>query len=96
MSGGSYDYLYCKEVANLFENDEILQAMADRLLDIGAGSLAARDTGSLLVELEHIRLRFELIMERLSPVWKAVEWYDSKDFGESDVRAAIEKYNSGV
>lgn len=53
---------------------------------------AAKETYSLLVQLRQWETRADVHMERLRAVWKAVEWWDSGDWGEDDVREALAEY----
>ncbi|MFJ9038004.1 hypothetical protein ACIRF8_15595 [Streptomyces sp. NPDC102406] len=93
MSGGSYNYL-CRA----FDLDDLLGArgslreMADRLAGLGYAEDAAKETEELLVLLNQWAVRAEVRRNRLAPVWKAVEWWDSSDWGEDDVREALAEY----
>lgn len=74
MSGGSYDYLYSKD---LLENTRAdLEMMADRLHELGhlGPEIATRK----------IVLACEVGAE-LRDVWRAVEWLDSSDGGAAVV-----------
>lgn len=87
MSGGSYNYLYCKDSSQLLsgEADEELQNMADRLAGLGYANDAAKETQSLLLLLRQSRNRIESQIERLKDVWHIVEWVDSGDSSEPDI-----------
>lgn len=41
------------------------------------------------------KIRVETLFEMLSPVFKAVEWYCSADWGKDRVNKAIEEYRNG-
>jgi hypothetical protein len=94
MSGGSYNYLAFKSGADLLggSGDYDLEAMADRLAGLGYAADAAKETISLLLTIRAARNRIEVSVERLTRVWKAVEWWDSADYGEGDVKEALEQY----
>lgn len=102
MSGGSYDYLcHTWELRDLFKRDEnssgsTLEQMADRLAGLGYAQDAARETQELLVQLRQWTVRAEVRMDRLRDVWKAVEWWDSCDSGEEQLKAALAKYRGEV
>jgi hypothetical protein len=82
MSGGSYNYL-SYHAPDLGGHRHHLEAMADRLEGLPYGSKAAEATRSILAALDD---------EALANVWHAVEWWDSGDYGEDKVQAAIAKY----
>lgn len=94
MSGGSYDYLYCKEVEELFREIGYIDDMSDKLekmdyLDV------ARDMRRLSEYIKTAYNRIDVLAEQLRPIMKAVEWYSSCDYGLEDVEKAIAKYRSG-
>jgi|SRR5690606_26405658 len=93
MSGGSYNYLYSKSSEDLFEygTTETLDAMATRLIELGHVDVA-KETLQLKQIIIQSKVRAEVISERLSDVWKSVEWYDSADRGIDSVDKAISKY----
>jgi len=95
MSGGSYDYLYSKDVEDLLHTQETIQNMADRLAGLGYASDAAKETQELLLTLRQFENRISAMKERLSDVWHSVEWWDSCDSGEDSVKNALEKYRAG-
>jgi len=82
MSGGSYDYLYF-HAAELGGHRGQLEAMAERLEGLPYAAEAAAATRRILVALGD---------EPLASVWRAVEWWDSGDYGEDQVRAAVYNY----
>jgi hypothetical protein len=95
MSGGSYNYL-CDvlDLDRLLRHEHDLQAMAARLAGLGWAKDAARETEELLVMLRQWQVRADVRVERLREVWKAVEWWDSCDWSEDQVREALAKYRS--
>lgn len=92
MSGGSYDYLYAKPIADLMSYDREVESMVDRLASLGYAKDAAQETMAFLLELRRAQIRLETMQQRLAPVWKAVEWWDSADTGEDDVKDALVEY----
>lgn len=93
MSGGSYNYLCAyRELEGLLEHQGDLEEMADRLAGLGYAEDAARETQELLVQLRQWKVRAEVRAERLAGVWKAVEWWDSADWGEDRVKEALAEY----
>lgn len=91
MSGGSYDYLYTKDIGEALDSQS-LQRMADRLAGLGYANDAATETASLL----ELKREAEGRMARLKYLWEAVEWWDSCDWGEDEFREALEEYRSQV
>ncbi len=55
---------------------------------------AARETEELLVMLRQWEVRATVRLERLREVWKAVEWWRSCDYGEDQVKQALEEWRS--
>lgn len=96
MSGGSWGYLYSREVDELIQcgSIELLEEMADYLNSSGYEDVA-KDTRRLVEYIKSARIRIETLHEMLSPVFKAVEWYDSSDCGKDTVSRAIEDYRNG-
>jgi len=97
VSGGSYNYLcYAWDgLDGLLGKESELEAMADRLAGLGYAEDAARETQELLVQLRQWKVCAQTRMDRLSPVWEAVEWWDSGDRGEDAVREELAKYRGG-
>lgn len=95
MSGGSYNYVHnVIDLADLLNQENDLRDMADRLAGLGYAEDAARETEELLLMLRQWKIRADVRLQRLSPVWKAVEWWDSCDYSEEQVRQALEKYRA--
>lgn len=86
MSGGAYDYLYWK-VPELGGHRGQLEAMAERLEGLPYAADAAAATRRILAAVNN---------EALANVWRAVEWWDSGDYGEDQVREALAKYESAA
>ncbi len=96
MSGGSWNYLYSKEIDDLMQHSNIgtLEEMADYLNQNGYEDVA-KDTRRLAEYIKSAKIRIETLFEMLSPVFKAVEWCDSGDWGKDRVDKAIEEYRNG-
>ena len=91
MSGGSFDYLCYKDAEQLFERGQLLEEMVTELTDMGFID-AAKETFALKTLIDQTKVRMEVYLDRLRPVWKAVEWYCSGDSGMEAVEEAIRKY----
>lgn len=94
MSGGSFNYLYCKDSSQLLSGDvdEELQRMADELAKLGYAADAAKETEALLLTIRQCRNRIEASRSRLESVWHAMEYWQSNDWGESSLKEALEAY----
>ena len=93
MSGGSYDYLGTVfDLEGLLQKRHQLDAMRDRLAGLGYAKDAALETEELIRILRQYDVRIEAAINRLQPVWKAIEWWDSCDWGENSVKRALAEY----
>lgn len=93
MSGGSWNYLCYKDIDELMNGSstELLQDMVDRLNSAGFEDVA-QDTQGLVEYIKSARIRIETLFGTLSPVFKAVEWFDSGDWGEETLNNEVLKY----
>ena len=92
MSGGSYEYLCHKSADELLNQQDQLEHMAARLAGLGYAKDAAMETEELICIIRQSLVRIETRAARLSGIWKAVEWWDSCDWGEGRVKEALQKY----
>lgn len=98
MSGGSYDYLcFASDLDELLAKRHALKEMVDRLAGLDerefpGASAAADQSRALLVRLQMWSSHVDTMTRMLQPTWKAVEWWDSCDSGEDDVREALAAY----
>lgn len=95
MSGGSFDYLFSKETAELLEDYNIgnIEEMADRLMQSGYKDVA-KDMQRLAEYCKSANLRISVLSEELSDVMHAIEWCASGDWGEDRIFNAVEKYRN--
>lgn len=93
MSGGSFDYLCWKRDNELFELSTIenLERMVDTLEELGYDDVA-KETYELVRIIKQSRVRANTIRDRLSGVFKAVEWFKSYDHGIDQVEKAVKEY----
>lgn len=96
MSGGSYDYLYCKETSELFQLQNIanIDDMATVLRRKGYEDVA-RDMLRLAEYLKSAWNRVDVLSDQLKDVMRSVEWYESCDFGDNDLERHINDYREG-
>lgn len=95
MSGGSYWYLFAKEIGEIIENPAQLENMSMRLDELDAESKAAIDTREMLAKIKNFRDEMKERKKVLENVWHAVEWLDSADWGESEVKRSLSEYEKG-
>lgn len=92
MSGGSYNYLYL-HTGGLEAQRGDIEAMRDRLQGLAEQGVPRADLA--VEQTRAILAHFDLAEEKaraLSDVWHAVEWRDSCDYGDDQVREALAKY----
>jgi len=93
MSGGSYDYLYCKECDELFTYSSIrtLEEMESRFLELGYEDVA-KDFRRLIEYIKSANNRVEVLGGQLNEMMHDIEWYDSGDIGADTLAKKVEKY----
>lgn len=102
MSGGSYDYASLTDcLDDLVRHQQQLERLAERLAmlpeaEFPGAAAAAQGTLALLVRAglwdAHVRATSAV----LRPVWHAVEWWDSNDWGPDQVREALAEAVNGA
>jgi hypothetical protein len=96
MSGGSYNYLFCKEVPDLFSASSLqdMEQIEAALLSCGYKDIA-KDVRRLIEYINSAENRISVLHEQLSGVFKAIEWHDSGDWGKDSLHKALDAYRSG-
>lgn len=94
MSGGSFNYLYCKDTPDLFEAVEDLEGVELHLLQRGDEDIA-RDVRRLIEYIKTAENRISVLRENLAEVFKAVEWRASGDWGDERLQQALDTYRNG-
>ena len=94
MSGGSLDYLYCKEPEELFIHTGEIEEVEDILLRYGYTDIA-RDVRRLIEYIKSAYVRIDVLSEQLKDVFHAVEWRESCDYGDDDLIKHLELYRTG-
>ena len=74
-----------------YSNIELLEEMSDYLNQNGYEDVA-KDTQRLVEYIKSASIRIETLFEALSPVFKAVEWFDSGDWGKEVLNNEVLKY----
>lgn len=94
MSGGSYEYLYCKETEELFSKATYFDDMAETLEKLNYLDVA-RDMRRLSEYIKSAYNRVDVLASQLRPIMKAVEYYEDCDYGEDTVQEVINEYRQG-
>ena len=93
MSGGSLNYLYCKDPCELYDHISDLEQAENYLLSEGYMDVA-RDVRRLIEYVITSRNRIDVLQENLKEVFKSIEWYQSADSGKDRVERAVEEYRN--
>lgn len=93
MSGGSLNYLYCKDPEELFDESSIdyLEKAEQYLLKNDAVDIA-KDVRRLIEYVLSAKNRIEVMQKNLREVFKAIEWCQSGDSGKDRVDRTIAAY----
>lgn len=94
MSGGSYDYLYCKDPEELLGKANDIDDMAGTLIKMGHFDVA-KDMTRLAEYIRSAYIRIDVLSKQLKPIMKAVEWYESADIGADELQKAVNEYRNG-
>ena len=96
MSGGSLNYIYCRDIDDLFSYDSImdLEGAVDILQQYNYIDVE-KDVRRLIEYIKCARNRVEVLHKLLGPVLKGAEWCDCCDIGPEDLAKIIEKYRTG-
>lgn len=96
MSGGSFDYLCCKDVPELMNSSSIanLESMVQHLQEYGYEDIA-RDTQRLIEYIQSASIRIEVLSENLNDVFHAVDWHESGDISRDTMIERLENYRNG-
>lgn len=92
MSGGSLNYLYCKD-----EVDELLNEIPDMeyvekyLIEEGYKDISM-DVRRLIEYILTATNKNKCLSSQLSQVFKAVEWYESGDYSKETLIKVLDKY----
>lgn len=93
MSGGSYNYLFQAEPDVLITRGDDLAAMRDRLIELGYANEAAQ-IAAIISRVERFRKDIDDLMDPIAAVMRGVEWLDSNDWEEDQLRDEVAKYRA--
>lgn len=88
MSGGSFDYLHSKEIRVIMGEVRDLTRMRDLLMGVDKGFTAAGLTAADFTRVLEGIDALAILINELRPMMQAVEWWQSADWNEDDVREA--------
>lgn len=91
MSGGSFNYLYCRNTDDLMKDTSDLEDMRKSLISYGYEDIA-KDTQRLIEYIKSAECVIGTLKNMLEPVFHAVEWYESGDYGKEKMIEVLEKY----
>lgn len=91
MSGGAFNYLCYKEIEEIFNHTGDLEDMRESLIKYGYEDIA-KDTQRLIEYIKSAKCTIGTLKEMLEPVFHAVEWYESADYGKDTMIEILEKY----
>lgn len=93
VSGGSFNYLcHAFDLEDIRSKQGDLQHMIDFLAGLGYADDAARESAELLMLMRQWDIRAQVIIKRLSEVWKSAEWWQSCDSSEESFKATLIEY----
>lgn len=87
MSGGSYSYICWKGSSDIGGYRQEVGRMAARLDGLGYHVIAA-DTRAVLAKLDEL----DAMLSPMERPWRAIEWWDSHDWGEDQAREWLDEY----
>ena len=95
MSGGSFNYLYCKDTEEFFALDNMnsLIDMAVILKKEGYEDVS-KDVFRFVGHIKSSRTEVDILRKQLKDVMRSVEWFDCGDFGPDTLKEHIEMYRS--
>lgn len=91
MSGGSFNHLYCRDIDDLMKDTSDLEDMSKFLISYGYEDIA-KDTQRLIEYIKSAECVIGTLKDMLKPVFHAVEWYESGDYGKERMIEVLEKY----
>lgn len=96
MSGGHYDYIYCKDSEELFKDENLceLEDMSEDALCLGYEDIA-KDLTRLVEYIKSAKVRVSVLSNQLNKVMKGMEYYQSCDIGKDRLNEIVEEYRKG-
>lgn len=96
MSGGSFNYLCHKDAEGIMASGmSDLRDMAEALADLGHYAKdPAERTATLLARIEEVQRELDAEVQTLAPVWHALEWWRSCDWGSDQFWIAVGEWRA--
>ena len=91
MSGGSFNYLYNSDVCDLFNRIDDLSTIGRILCDEGYFDISY-DILKLITFIYYSQIKLDRLFNRLIPVLKAVEFFDSSDINHDELIDILNSY----
>jgi len=106
MSGGSYNYLYSKEVEDMIIVEETYEWLLEMLKDIQKLDFVnepkrdrvMKEMLNFITDLESIKDKINLLSkekDKFVGVWRAMEMWQSNDGGKKEVIKSINEFKGG-
>lgn len=92
MSGGSYNYLYCKDIDDIISMETELTWMQDRLDGIYYAYDVAEEMEKFRGYIKTFKLEMQKEIDRMRNIWRAIEMWDSYDSSEDEFKKALEEH----
>ncbi len=93
MSGGSLDYLYSKQVSDLFHEQENLERAFKALSDLGYSD-AAQEVETFSTLLRRASNQLEARWRLIQGLMHDVEWYLSCDYNKDTLEESIKEWRN--
>jgi hypothetical protein len=92
VSGGSFNYLCYADVDELFNRQSDLIEIANALEALDYAEDAMQETDAIRQEMQDFIDNLTDRLDRIRPVWKALEWWHSCDSSEETLKQALATY----
>lgn len=93
MSGGSLNYLYIKEFPDIADRISDMEVVEKELIANGYTDIAT-DVRRLIEYCLSAEIRINVLVENLSDVFYAVEWYYSSDISKDNMIKHFDEYRN--
>lgn len=94
MSGGSFNYIYRRDIEDMTHVPNELRDMADELERLGYAEDVTKATRDFIATIERTKLDLEARQRTLADVWQTMEWWRSGDCNENEFKKTLAKYRS--
>ena len=95
MSGGSFNYVFCKDVDEVMLCTQDLKDIRDELIHLGYPDVA-KDVQRLIEYVESSKIVISTLQEKLKDILHDVEWCADGNITNSQLAETIEKYRKQI